>query len=65
MKYIKLKCSCGIQFLIALDDCYIKQYGEKVNTYYSCPDCEDVVYTDENTEIIELKEVGTNISPKI
>lgn len=56
MKYIKLKCNendCRCEFLVALDDWYMKDYEGKIHEYYCCPICEGMVFSEDNC-IIEL-----------
>ena len=56
VKYIKLRCNsydCRTEFLIALDNWYQKEFNGEVHDYYSCPICEDMVYS-EGDCIVEL-----------
>ena len=56
MKYIKLKCNehgCMCEFLVALNDWYMKDYEGKVHEWYVCPICEGMVFTEEDC-VIEI-----------
>ena len=56
MKYIKIQCDkydCEAKFLIAMDNWYIKEYGNVIHEWYICPICEGIAHTKEGC-IIEL-----------
>lgn len=55
MKYIKLKCngcSCKAESLIAMNEWYIEEYGDKVNNFYTCPICEDMIFPEDDCIVI-------------
>jgi hypothetical protein len=53
MKYIKLECECGCEFLVAENEYFIENYDQIIQDVYSCPLCGILVPTDEcETEVI-------------
>jgi hypothetical protein len=49
-KYIKMYCGrydCDTEFLIKVTE-------KEIPNYYICPECESMVFIDENTKVISL-----------
>ena len=58
MMAISLYCeSCTTRFLIVMDDAYIEDEGEGINTDYVCPVCDSTVWTNEDNSSIVFIEV--------
>ena len=53
MKWIKIDCNCGCEFMVAENEYYIEHYDEFEHDMFTCPLCDHGVYTDE-CEICEV-----------